>query len=62
MSLTIRGLAAVILGAFFPEVEVNEFLDLIVKVLDLSATIGGILTIWYARYRQGDITWYGRRI
>jgi hypothetical protein len=37
------------------ESEVAQFIDTI-------GTILAVLAIYYGRYRQGDITWYGKKI
>ena len=59
MSLTISALAVLILGYFglggiVLESEVAEAVDAIAQLV-------GIVGIWYGRFRQADITWYGAK-
>lgn len=57
MSFTIKSLMVLILVQVFglSESEVAQFIDTI-------GTILAVLAIYYGRYRQGDITWYGKKI
>lgn len=52
MSLTITGLITLVLSQFLPLEEVSPFVD-------SAALIITTLVIWYGRYRQGDINWFG---
>ena len=54
MSITITGIVTMLLAQVLPLEEVNPFVDAV-------ALIVTTLTIWYGRYRIGDITWWGGR-
>lgn len=60
-SLTLRGLAVVILGtilkaagAEMPDVELNTFVATGVQIF-------GAVLVYVGRFRAGDITWYGAK-
>lgn len=63
MSLTIGGMIVLVLS-FVARTAGLDF-HIPGEQIDTSiATIGqvlGLLMAWYGRYRQGGITWYGRK-
>lgn len=57
LSLTITSLVVLVagmlgVGNIFPQEEVATVIDAIVQVI-------GVLGVWYGRYRQSDINWFG---
>lgn len=58
LSVTLSGLIATILGLVFTPDETQAFLQLI----DAALVVGGIIATYWGRYRQGDVTWYGKKI
>jgi hypothetical protein len=54
MSLTITGIITMLLSQWMPLEEVGPFVD-------SAALIITTIVIWYGRYRQGDITWWGAK-
>ena len=61
MSITITSFAVYFIGrlltsAGFPidDTSITHFVSVGLQIL-------GALGIWYGRYRQGDITWYGKK-
>lgn len=55
MSVTIRGLIATVLAIVFTPDESNVLLNFV----DSAILVAGILTTYYGRWRQGDMTWWG---
>ena len=60
-SLTMVGLGVMILGFIFSKmgVPIAEG-NLEITIITLVKIVGGI-TIWYGRFRQGDITFWGAK-
>lgn len=58
MSVTLSGLLVTILSLVFTPEEANTFIEFIDKFI---LVIGILLTYW-GRYRQGDLTWYGKKV
>jgi len=57
-SLTITGIAVFVLAQVFTPEEANQLVDAGFALLNAV----GILMAYFGRYRQGDITWYGRKV
>lgn len=57
-SVTITGLIATILSLVFTPDEANAIMSLV----DQSILVFGIAMTYWGRYRQGDITWYGKKL
>ena len=57
-SLTISGIVVFVLAQVFTPDEANQ----IVQAGFMVANVVGILMAYYGRYRQGDITWYGKKL
>ena len=57
-SITISGAAIVVLSMVFSPEEASALVAAVVGVVKAV----GILMVYYGRYRQGDITWYGRKV
>jgi len=55
MSLTIKGVIVLLLSQVLPLEEVEPVINALTLVIST-------LMIWYGRYRQGDITWYGKKL
>ena len=59
MSVTISGWIIVALTWLLPHLGVNiDANALSMTVATIAQIVGGVLIYW-GRYRQGDITWYG---
>jgi hypothetical protein len=54
MSLTITGIITMLLSQVLPVEEVGPVVDAFALIITTGI-------IWYGRYRQGDITWYGTK-
>lgn len=57
-SLTISGAAVVVLSMIFSPEEASALVAAAVGVVKAA----GILMIYWGRYRQGDINWYGKKV
>lgn len=56
-SLTISGLAIVVLSQVFTPDEASSLVDAAVAIINAA----GIIMVYYGRYRQGDIDLLGRK-
>jgi hypothetical protein len=55
MSITITGIITMLLSQVLPLEEVGPVVDAVALIVTTSL-------IWYGRYRQGDITWWGKKV
>ena len=61
MSVTISGIAVFLIGKFLGwtgfsvgNEQITTFVEVLVQI------VGGII-VWWGRFRQGDIKWYGAK-
>jgi hypothetical protein len=59
MSLTLKGLAVVLLGYLVSSMNLPVASEAIETTVSTVAVIVGAVMAWWGRYRHGDITWYG---
>lgn len=59
MSLTIQGLAVLILGKVLAWAGVQYDVAALQGWVSMTVVIAGAVGIYWGRYRQGDITWWG---
>lgn len=61
-SLTMIGLAVMILGFIFSKmgIPIAEG-NLEITLTTLVQIVGGVV-IWYGRWRQGDVNWFGKKL
>jgi hypothetical protein len=63
-SLTLRGAIALLLAflAKSLDLEIPYTTEEVTNAVLVIIGVGGFIATYIARFRQGDITWYGRRI
>lgn len=62
MSLTIGGIIAFVVGSFIREMTGSEIPDPeLAAFVSVGLQFFGAILAWYGRFRQGDITWYGKK-
>ena len=61
-SVTISGVIIMILAMVIEPSEAETVVNNVVKIIDLSLPIVGIIMTYWGRYRQGDINWYGGKV
>lgn len=59
ISLTILGVAVMALSKAFEWAGIDVASDQIQTFLEVLVQVGALVAIWYGRWRQGDIHWYG---
>lgn len=62
MSVTISGWLLMVLTWLLPKFGVNVDANALTTTIATIVQIGGGILVWWGRYRQGDITWYGAKI
>ena len=64
MSLTLAGLIVLVLSSLAKASGFNLHIGEaeVSKVLTTSAEVIGLAMAYYGRVRQGNITWYGKRL
>ena len=61
-SLTISGLVIITLSYFIEPSEADTVVNGVVAAVDALAPVVGIALTYWGRYRQGNITWYGKKL
>ena len=62
MSFTLQGLLVAILGSLLTKFGIPNVPEQVAQVVSALITIGGWVAVWWGRYRQGGITWYGKKL
>lgn len=62
MSITIRGLLVILITSVIETFNLNFGAEELVDAITGIGLIIGFLTAYYGRIRQGDITWYGKKL
>ena len=57
-SMTITGIAILVLSQVFTADEANTLVNFALSAME----VGGILLAYWGRYRQGDITFWGKKL
>ncbi len=61
MSVTISGIFVAALIWFFRESDVTVAPENIQNFVETAGLLASALVVWFGRWRQGDIKWWGGR-
>ena len=62
MSITFIGLITTLVGFLFQQSGVNIAPDKIQTTIEVITQAVGLVIIWYGRFKQGDVRWFGKKI
>lgn len=60
--MTTGGIFVILLSVLIEPQDAQTVVENFVAAVDAILAIVGIALAYYGRYRQGDITWYGKKI
>lgn len=61
MSLTIQALLVTIVGTLLAKLGIPNTSEQVAQFVAGLVTLIGWVGVWWGRYRQGGITWYGAK-